>query len=99
MTIITTSNSTSLSVTNQQSGGSLPTIYIALVDQFGQIVGSDNSSTTTLSISGSYKGATYTPTLTGVTTQTAANGAFIFSGVTFTAQPGSTYSMLNKLSI
>ena len=47
-------------ITNQQSGGALPTIYIALVDKFGQIVGSDNISTTTLSISGSYLGASYT---------------------------------------
>ena len=93
------SSSTSLSVTNQQSGGALSTIYIALVDQFGQIIGSDSSSTATLSYSGSYLGAKYTPTLTGTTTQTAANGAFMFSGVTFTAEPGSTYSMLNNLSI
>ena len=86
-------------ITNQQSGGALPTIYIALVDKFGQIVGSDNISTTTLSISGSYLGASYTPTLAGSTTQIATNGAFMFSGVTFTAQPGSTYSMLNILSV
>ena len=91
------SSSTSLSVTNQQSGGTLPTIYIALVDQFGQIVGSDSSSTATLSISDSYSGAPYTPTLTGMTTQTATNGAFKFSGITFTAQPGSTYSKQTKL--
>ena len=70
-----------------------------VVDQYGQIVGSDSSSTATLSISGSYSGTSYTPTLTGTTTQTAINGAFIFSGITFTAQPGSTYSKLNKLSI
>ena len=37
--------------------------------------------------------------MAGSTTQIATNGAFMFSGVTFTAQPGSTYSMLNILSV
>ena len=64
-----------------------------MVDEFGQIVSSDSSSTSTLSISGSIAGSTYTPTLTGTLTQTASNGVFKFADVTFTAKPGATYSM------
>ena len=90
----TASGSTSISVSSQQSGGSLSTIYIALIDEFDQVVGSDSTSTATLSISGSYSTATYSPTLTGTTIQTASGGIFIFSGITFTAQPGSSYSKL-----
>ena len=67
-------------------------IYIALVDEFGQIVSSDSSSTATISISGSYLGAQYIPTLTGSVTQIASNGVFKFSDIAFTAQPGYTYS-------
>ena len=93
------SGSSSVSLSNQQSGGSIPTIYIALVDEFGQIVSSDSSSTSTLSITGSVAGATYTPTLTGTLTQTASNGVFKFADVTFTAKPGATYSMIKLNNI
>ena len=88
------SGSTSLSVSSQQSGGTISSFYIALIDEFSQIVGSDSSSTATISISGSFSGATYTPALQGTTTQTASNGAFKFTDITFTAQPGSTYSKI-----
>ena len=88
------SGSTSISVSSQQSGGSLSTIYIALIDEFDQVVGSDSSSTATLSISGSYSTTTYSPTLTGTTIQIASEGIFIFSGITFTARPGSSYSKI-----
>ena len=91
-TLVTASGSTSASLTNQQSGGSIGTIYVALVDEFGQVVGSDSSATATLSIVGSHSGETYTPTLTGTTTVTALNGAFKFTDITFTAEPGVSYS-------
>ena len=86
------SGSTSVSLTNQQSGGSIGTIYVALTDQFGQVVSSDNSSSATLSIVGTYSGAAYTPTLTGTSKVTALNGAYKFTGITFTAKPGVSYS-------
>jgi hypothetical protein len=88
----TASGSTSYSITNITSGGVLGTIWMALVDQFGQVVGSDSTSTATLSIVGSHAGATYTPVLTGSSTVIASNGAFEFIGITFTAEPGTTYS-------
>ena len=86
------SDSSSVTLLNQQSGGLIPTIYIALVDEFGQIVGSDSSSVITLSISESIVEAAYTPTLAGTLTQTAQNGTFKFADLTFTAKPGITYS-------
>jgi hypothetical protein len=39
------SGTTSLTLSNQQSGGSIPTLHVALLDEFGQIVGSDSTST------------------------------------------------------
>jgi hypothetical protein len=86
----TLSGTTSLTLSSQQSGGTLPTIYLSLVDQYGQIVGSDSSSTATLSLVSTT--GTYTPTLTGTVTQTANNGVFKFEGITFTAEPGQSYS-------
>ena len=91
-TLVTASGTTSVALSNQQSGGSIGTIYVALVDQYGNVVSSDSSSTATLSIVGSHSGATYTPTLTGTTTVTSSNGAFKFTDITFTAEPGVTYS-------
>jgi hypothetical protein len=90
--LATSSGSTSYSKTDQVSGGVLGTIWMALVDQFGQVVGSDSSSTATLSIVGNHAGATYTPTLTGTSTVTASYGAFEFNDIAFTAEPGTTYS-------
>jgi hypothetical protein len=87
------SGTTSLTLSNQQSGGTIPTIHVALFDEFDQIVGSDSTSTWTLSLVSTT--GTYTPTLTGVITQTAVNGVFTFSGITFTATPGSSFSKCN----
>jgi hypothetical protein len=88
----TASGNTSYSASNQTSGGVLDTIWMALVDQFGQVVGSDSTSTATLSIVGNHSSDTYTPILTGTSTVTASNGAFEFIDITFTAEPGTTYS-------
>ena len=52
---------TSSNISGQRSGGSLPTITVYLRDKFGQVVGSDTSSTATISITSTTPGATYTP--------------------------------------
>ena len=70
----------------------MPTITVYLRDKFGQVVGSDSSSTATISVTSTTSGATYTPVLAGSTTQIAQNGVFVFSGITFTAEPGQSYS-------
>ena len=81
-----------MNLTSQQSGGSIGIIYVALVDQFGQVVSADSSSTATLSIVAKYSNKTYIPTLTGTTTLTASRGTFAFTDITFTAEPGASYS-------
>jgi hypothetical protein len=92
--LTTASGSTTYSATNQTSGGSLDTVWMAIVDEFGQVVGSDSTSSATLSIVGDQSAETYTPTLTGTYTVTASFGAFEFKNIIFTAEPGSTYSKL-----
>ena len=86
------SRSTSISISSQQSGSTLNSIFIALFDEFGEIVGSDSTSTTTLSIMSTSSNVNYTPTLTGTVTQKAKNGMFAFSNITFIAEPNKSYS-------
>ena len=86
------SGTTSITLSSQQSGGSLPEIHVALKDEFGQILGSDSTSTVTIAISGNYAGSSYTPTLTGTLTKSVTKGVVKFTGITFTAQPGASYS-------
>jgi predicted outer membrane repeat protein len=83
----------SISLTYQQSGSSLPTIYLALVDEFGQYVGSDSTSTATIGIESSTSNETYTPVLSGTVSQTAINGMYKFSDLKFTAEPGRTFEL------
>ena len=87
------SGTDSITLSDQQSGGTIPTIYLALVDEFGQYVGSDSTSTATISIVSSTTGETYSPTLVGTTTQSASRGMFAFSSLVFTAEPGRTFSL------
>lgn len=89
----TLTGDTSLTLTSQQSGGTIENIYLALYDEFGQIVMSDFTSTISLSISGNHAGDTYTPTLTGTTSVTVTNGVVEFDGLTFTAEPGESYTL------
>ena len=92
-TLGTLSGTDTITLTDQQSGGSIDTIYLALVDKFDQYVGSDSSSTVTISITSSTTNETYTPVLSGTTTQTASKGMFVFDDLTFTAEPGRTFSL------
>lgn len=82
---------TSLSLTEQKSGGTVPTIYIALKDSNGQVVGSDSTSKVTIALVSS-GGTSYTPILLGTTTKTVVNGVAVFDDLTFTSEPGQTYS-------
>jgi hypothetical protein len=45
---------TSSNITGQRSGGTLPTTYMAYVDPYGQIVGSDWNSKISLDIAATY---------------------------------------------
>ena len=81
------------SVSDQQSGAQMSPIYLALFDEFGQIVGSDSTSTVTISIDTTNVPGDYSPTLTGVTTVTAVNGLIKFENLVFTAHPGYNFSL------
>lgn len=84
-----------LKLTNQKSGGVIPTTYLALVDKYGQKVASDSVSTVKLAINQVISTSTYTPSIAGNTLVTANQGMFNFSGITFTAEPGVSYSKLS----
>lgn len=86
----TLTGNTSLTLSEQQSGGILGTIYLALFDEFGQIVGNDGSSTVSIAIEGYHGSDDYTPVLSGTTTATVYKGVVIFTDLEFTAEPGVT---------
>ena len=89
----TLNGSTSLTLSDQQSGGQIQDIYLALYDEFDQIVGSDNTSTVTLALINDHSNDTYTPLLTGSTTVTIQKGVVKFDTVQFTAQPTQSYQL------
>ena len=89
---LTVNGTDSLSLDGLGSGSTIPDTYIALVDKFGQVVGIDSSSTTSLNINTTGVSSTYSPVLTGTVTKTATKGMFYFTNVIFTAGPNSSYS-------
>ena len=90
----TVSGTDSLELDGLGSGSEIPTIYLALVDKFDQIVKSDSQSTATLEISSDNPDSDYSPVLNGEVSQLAENGMFEFTGITFIGEPTLTYSML-----
>ena len=89
----TISGSTSLALENQQSGGQIQDIYLALYDEFDQIVGSDSVSTVSIALINDHSGDTYSPLLTGSTTVTVSKGVVKFDTLQFTAEPNTTYQL------
>ena len=96
---LTVGGTDSLELDGLGSGSTIPDTYIALVDKFGQIVGSDSRSRATLNINTNSNVSAYVPVLTGTTTITAANGMFVFANVSFTAGPNSNYGKFCALTI
>jgi hypothetical protein len=88
------SGNTSLTLENQQSGGTIPTMYFALVDKYGEYIGSDLSSTITLNINTTKTYSNYYPILNGVTSVKARKGVFVLQDVTFTSEPNSDHRKL-----
>ena len=89
----TLSGSTSLALSDQQSGGQIQAIYLALFDEFDQIVGSDSTSTVTIAFSNDYSNETYTPSITGSTTVTVQKGVVKFDTIRLTAEPAQSYQL------
>ena len=93
---LTVNGTDSLSLDGLGSGSTIPDTYIALVDKFGQIVGTESDSTVTLTIDTTNPVSVYTPVLTGTITMTATKGMFYFSNITFTAGPSFSYGKFLK---
>jgi hypothetical protein len=68
-----------------------------LEDEFDQYVGSDGSSTATLSVTSSTTGTAYTPVLSGTTITTASKGMYKFESLTFKAEPDNNFSKIKYL--
>ena len=85
--------STSLTLENQQSGSQLQNIYLALTDEFDQIVGSDSASIVRIGLLGNHENDTYTPLLTGTNTMTVSKGVVKFDTIQFTAEPSQFYQL------
>ena len=83
------SQNTTVDIKSHRSGQSVENIYIALVDEFGAIIGTDSSSSATLLVSSTNSSSLFVPILTGITYVKAEKGTFNFTDIVFTAQPGS----------
>ena len=71
------------------SGGKLPDIYLALVDKYGQIVGSDSESRLTVINDPQYnEHSQYNVLLEGTIQYTALYGMFMINDLNFTSEPG-----------
>ena len=75
-------------------------MYLALVDQYNNIVGNTNSAKISVSVNTSVNNATsllYPPTLSGNLSFIASAGVFNISGINFTSYPGYSYSKSHSL--
>jgi len=69
-------------------------MYLALGDQYGNVVADDNSGTLTVSILQDFDSKlTYNPIIEGKTRISAQNGAFLVEGLIFTGTPTGAYSL------
>ena len=87
------SGNESLSLESQQSGGFMPDLYLSLVDKYGQILGSDSSSSAILTMNTSDVPTSFTPVISGASTVIARSGIFTFEDISFRAEPGITYNL------
>ncbi|CDW85824.1 UNKNOWN [Stylonychia lemnae] len=82
------------SIQSQKSGGAIPIIYMALIDQYGQIVGSDSNSKVRISIQANNldeKAIMYPAILQGNSDFQASSGIAIIQDVIVTGTPGNIH--------
>ena len=79
-------------VTNFGSGGTLPNMYFAIMDIYGNVMTTDSWSEVTITISSS--SGTFANTIEGKTSLEAINGTFNMSDIVFTGDPNSIQSNL-----
>ena len=83
----------SVSMIDQGSGYSLPTLYLVLVDMFGQVVGEDSVSRVQLSTTSDGGTGSYLPSLEGISILYAIRGTYNISNVKYIAEPNSTQGL------
>ena len=69
--------SVSAEFSNQRSGGTLPEMYLAIVDKYGQVVSTDDSSTLTMVVDADFNtNVSYSAGFEGNAIYTPTNGMF-----------------------
>eukprot|EP00347_Sterkiella_histriomuscorum_P016286 403353768 len=85
-------------ITNQRSGGILPDIFLAHMDRYHQIVGTDFYSVLRVFVNSSYNqeplANIYAPIIEGNNQFISFGGVILVHGVSFTASPGNNYSLI-----
>eukprot|EP00347_Sterkiella_histriomuscorum_P017716 403348268 len=84
----------SKNMSDVQSGGVIPTTYLAHVDQYDQIVGDDFNSKVRVQVDATYSADTkakYSAIIEGTSSFTSMAGVVQIEDVTFAASPGYTY--------
>lgn len=67
--------------------------YLAIVDELGQIVGTDSDSKLNVQISQTNDAGDYAPILGGSTQFASVNGVFTVENIEFTGTPGAEYKL------
>eukprot|EP00347_Sterkiella_histriomuscorum_P011011 403374086 len=90
-------NSNTFNINHLQSGGNIEVTYLALIDKYGQIVGSDSKSQVRLLVNSTYNtnlsANAYPPILEGTNQFAFGNGVTAVEGVIFSATPGFNQSI------
>ena len=89
----TVSGTTSLTVSDQRSGGALGSIYIALQDEFDQIVRFDSTSSATVNLESGQAVNNINPVLSGTTNRVFSNGVIHFDDISFIGYPNNDFSL------
>ena len=89
---------TSASIENARSGGTIPQVYLAMVDKYGQMVASDDDSKITIGIdqilsTNDSSALKFPPFIEGSTQYTVSGGVVKVSNIDFAATPGYNYSL------
>ncbi|CDW72107.1 UNKNOWN [Stylonychia lemnae] len=89
--------SISTQIKSQRSGGTMPGIYVALVDKYGQIIGIDQESKVRVNIDSfievSKEAQAYPPIIEGQSQFAVLGGVVYIQNIQFTGTPGYQYSL------
>ncbi|CDW87056.1 UNKNOWN [Stylonychia lemnae] len=85
-------------VSSQRSGGTIPGMYVALVDQYGQIIGTDQESKIRVNIDSQkildQNALTYPPIIEGKSQFFVLAGVVQIQDIQFTGTPGQQYGLV-----